>query len=262
MPEVRTSHLEEGRAHGACALRTRSVHGLQVPALRRGHRSATTIPTTANEIAKCFIHINVRRENKMKELNIRKPLEPIDDNAECKLAYELLLEKYEALEHDRMMTSVGFGEEYPPELCSRAEAYAQEREDYNQRFAGHIETIEMVKAKIKRLNAESKAKQKEYEANVAKMEQKLKEKWPNGEPDFNDLERYGEWANDQFELMRLQQDNPMVKTLSETSEEESKFKELQDEANARFEYVAKHLTPGEKWLSDEEVAQRENGKEV
>ena len=198
----------------------------------------------------------------MKELIIRKPLEPIDDNAECKQAYELLLEKYEALEHDRIMTSVGFGEEYPPELCSRAEAYAQEREDYNQRFAGHLETIEMVRAKITRLEAESEAKQKEYEANVAKMEQKLKEKWPNGKPDSNDFERYGEWLDDQFALSRLQRDDPTIRMYRETRSEEEKFKEIEDEANARFEYVAKHLTPGGKWLSDEEVAQREKGKEV
>ena len=106
---------------------------------------------------------------------LRKPLEPIDDDAACKAAYERLVEEYNLLNEslpeqppgDREWMNATFRkiaerdghlllteEEY----CSRVEKYEENRIQFVRDFVTHLETVDTVRANVERYCvAEAKA---------------------------------------------------------------------------------------------------------
>ena len=91
------------------------------------------------------------------KLTLRKPLAPKGEDAECKTAYKELLKEFAELKEWKVE-----GIDYVSSLDKkhvvsleeynvRIGEYTARRDQYNEKFAGHIETIEDVKANIKKL---------------------------------------------------------------------------------------------------------------
>ena len=218
------------------------------------------------------------------KLTLRKPLAPKGDDAECKAAYEELLKEYAELK-DWKVEGIDY-------ISSKAHAvsleqynarigeYAARRDQYNEKFAGRIETIEDVKANIKRLREQFEALSKESE-DIQKW---FDEKWGDEEPspfpedaslmerDIEEWKRQSEICNRRFnefwdDQMKVSNaSSAPLKLWTEQYEEECKFEELQKAADEAFEYVAKHmLADGSgRMLTDEELAEHEaaNGDEA
>ena len=116
------------------------------------------------------------------KLTLRKPLAPKGDDAECKAAYEGLLKEFNELK-DWKVEGIDY-------ISSKAHAvsleqynarigeYAARRDQYNEKFAGRIETIEDVRANIKKLRERFEALSKESE-DIQKW---FDEKWGDEEP--------------------------------------------------------------------------------
>ena len=125
---------------------------------------------------------------------LRKPLEPIDDDAACKAAYERLLEEYYLLNKSIPQQPSGDQEWMnatfrkiaerdghlllsDEEYCSRVEKYEENRVPFVRDFASHLETVDMVRANVERYCLEVE------KASVALKEQlpQLPEKEPQTE---------------------------------------------------------------------------------
>ena len=115
---------------------------------------------------------------------LRKPLEPIDDDAACRTAYERLLEEYSPLheagvleqsedyealnvmirerakKHGNLLLTVG-------EFNSRVEKYEENRIRFVRDFSAHLETVDMVRANVERYRAEEKAASAAWESSSA-----------------------------------------------------------------------------------------------
>ena len=211
------------------------------------------------------------------KLALRKPLAPKGDDAECKAAYEELLNEYAGLKDWKVE-----GIDYIPskvhvvsleQYNARIGEYAARRDQYNGKFAGRIETIEDVKANIKKLREQFEVLSKESE-DIQKW---FDEKWGDEEPSpfpeddslmERDIEewkrqseicdrRFKEFCDDQMKVFDAS--SAPLKFWTEQYEEECKFEELQKAADEAFEYVAKHmLADGSgRMLTDEELAERE-----
>ena len=212
------------------------------------------------------------------KLTLRKPLTPKGDDAECKAAYEELLKEYAELK-DWKVEGIDY-------ISSKAHAvsleqynarigeYAARRDQYNEKFAGRIETIEDVRANIKKMGERYEALSRESE-NIQKW---FDEKWGNEEPSpfpedeslmERDIEewkrqsaicdrRHKEFWDDQMKVSDAS--SAPLKLWTEQYEEECKFEEIQKATDEAFEYVAKHmLADGSgRMLTDEELAEREN----
>lgn len=91
-----------------------------------------------------------------KKLTLRKPLEPIDDEAACKVAFASLLAEYEELKKLKVKEACQFAADGKT-LVSLADynkqvaAYSTRRDEYIERHSEHVETIEMVKIRIRDL---------------------------------------------------------------------------------------------------------------
>ena len=215
------------------------------------------------------------------KLTLRKPLAPKGENAECKAAYEELLKEYAELK-DWKVEGIDY-------ISSKAHAvsleqynvrigeYAARRDQYNEKFAGRIETIEDVRANIKKLRERFEALSKESE-DIQKW---FDEKWGDEEPSpfpeddslmERDIEewkrqseicdrRFKEFWDDQMKVSDAS--SAPLKLWTEQYEEECKFEELQKAADEAFEYTAKHmLADGSgRMLTDEELAEREKRKQ-
>lgn len=98
---------------------------------------------------------------------LRKPLEPIDDDAACRSAYERLLEEYNLLNDSLPLQPQGDKEWMnatfrkiaerdghlllsDEEYCSRVEKYEENRVPFVRDFAAHLETVDMVRANVER----------------------------------------------------------------------------------------------------------------
>ena len=102
----------------------------------------------------------------------RKPLEPVGDKVSegQRAAYGKLLAEYERIGGIRDTqvegVSISFDKEKKPytveEYNAELKSYRAARAAYNQRFAGSIETIEMVRAKLDRMQEERKQCEKEH----------------------------------------------------------------------------------------------------
>lgn len=124
--------------------------------------------------------MNMAEESKTKvSLELpRKPLEPVGDgvNDEQRTAYAKLLADYERIKGMRNTPAVGFSaffglekepyataEEYNAELS----VYRKARTEYNRRFVGSVETIEMVRAKLDRMSKEYEQCEKNNEKTAS-----------------------------------------------------------------------------------------------
>ena len=171
---------------------------------------------------------------RMDKAVIRKPLAPIRAEEDCKTEYEKLLTEYNELKawkvegidlvtpfHEKgVVVSL-------KEYNDRIGEYTQRRDTYNENYVGQIETVADVKANIKKLNEALEAAENEANESRHDREKEIA-------------------ANHQF-----------LNVFHSISEEESKFEELQKEADEAFEYVAKHTLVDGTVLTDEELAERE-----
>lgn len=100
------------------------------------------------------------------KLTLRKPLAPKGDDAECKAAYEELLKEYAELKDWKVegidyISSIDKAHAVSLEQYNaRIGEYATRRDQYNEKFAGRIETIEDVRANIKKLREQKDAADK------------------------------------------------------------------------------------------------------
>ncbi len=217
------------------------------------------------------------------KLTLRKPLAPKSDDAECKTAYEELLKEFAELKEwkvegiDYVSSSDKEHVVSLEQYNARIGEYAARRDQYNEKFAGRIETIEDVRANIKKMGERYKALSRESE-DIQKW---FDEKWGNEEPspfleddslmerDINEWKRQSEICNRRFnefwdDQMKVSNaSSAPLKLWTEQYEEECKFEELQKAADETFEYVAKHmLADGSgRMLTDEELAEREKREE-
>ena len=216
------------------------------------------------------------------KLTLRKPLAPKGDDAECKAAYEELLKEFNELKEWRVEGIDYIPSTDKPHVVSleqynaRIGEYAARRDQYNEKFAGRIETIEDVRANIKKLRERFEALSKESE-DIQKW---FDEKWGDEEPSpfpedeslmERDIEewkrqseicdrRFKEFWDDQMKVSGAS--SAPLKLWTEQYEEECKFEEIQKAADEAFEYTAKHmLADGSgRMLTDEELAEREAAK--
>jgi len=81
---------------------------------------------------------------------LRKPLAPTSDDVDCKAEYDGLLREYSELSQIRLNRgAIAEGHSVAVEdYIRRACEYADRRDAYNRKFAGKIETIEMVRKNI------------------------------------------------------------------------------------------------------------------
>ena len=216
------------------------------------------------------------------KLTLRKPLVPKGENAECKAAYEELLNEFNELKDWKVegidyISSIDKAHAVSlDKYNARIGEYTARRDQYNAKFAGSIETIEDVRANIKKMGERYKALSRESE-DIQKW---FDEKWGNEEPspfleddslmerDINEWKRQSEICNRRFnefwdDQMKVSNaSSAPLKLWTEQYEEECKFEELQKAADETFEYVAKHmLADGSgRMLTDEELAEREAAK--
>ena len=100
------------------------------------------------------------------KLTLRKPLAPNGENAECKAAYEELLKEFNELREWKVDGIDYISSFDKPHVVSleqynaRIGEYAARRDLYNKKFAGSIETIEDVRANIKKLREQKDAADK------------------------------------------------------------------------------------------------------
>ncbi len=100
------------------------------------------------------------------KLTLRKPLAPNGENAECKSAYEELLKEFNELREWKVDGIDYISSFDKPHVVSleqynaRIGEYAARRDLYNKKFAGSIETIEDVRANIKKLREQKDAADK------------------------------------------------------------------------------------------------------
>lgn len=216
------------------------------------------------------------------KLALRKPLAPKDEDAECKTAYEELLKEFNELKEWRVegIDYISSSDKKHVvtfvEYNTRIGEYTARRDQYNDKFAGRIETIEDVRANIKKLREQFEAASKAGD-DIQKW---FDEKWGGEEPsqfpeDTGLIERdiaewkrqceicsqrFEEFCNDQMKVFDAT--STPLKFWVEQYEEECKFEEIQKAADEAFEYTAKHmLADGSgRMLTDEELAEREAAK--
>ena len=187
------------------------------------------------------------------KLTARKPLSPKSDNAECQKEYAELLKGYGELaklcvdgvdqlisEEERARGAVVSLAQYN----ARVAEYMGRRAKYNERYSGSIETIEDVKARLQNIWKQfGTAKDEEeklrnrfyekwgYEPPMSPMDDLMErdvEAWHKREEEFS--RKFAEWNAD-YEVV-LQASSKANKLLLEKFAEESKFEELEAEADA------------------------------
>lgn len=210
-------------------------------------------------------------ENKTKIMleSPRKPLEPV---GECvsdvqREAYAKLLAEYERIERIRNTRCVGEGvsfdkekksyaiEEYNAELA----VYRKSRAEYNRRFTGSIETIDMVRAKLKRMREEDD----QYEKNHPDVE------YPDvpevedisGESREDFTRRFDEYIknlHDWYEQFTKSNEKAtyVVERLRIRMDEVWKFPQLEYEYEMRFRHTYIDPKTGEfQYLPDDDVGE-------
>lgn len=165
--------------------------------------------------------------------SLRKPLEPIDDDAACRAAYKRLLEEYSPLHEAGVLEQ---SEDYEAlnvmirerakkhgnllltveEFNSRVEKYEESRIRFVRDFSAHLETVDMVRANVERYSAEEKAASAEWESNRA-----LPDKEPQTETEKEELK--SAWQKEK-ELLHA-----FVMAKDRLSSEITKYPEIEDE---------------------------------
>lgn len=180
----------------------------------------------------------------------RKPLEPVGDGVseEQRVIYAKLLAEYERIDGIRDTqiegATVSFDkgkklytvEAYNAELA----AYRKARAEYNRRFADSVETIDMVRAKLGRMQEEDEQYEKEHPdvecADVPEMEDVPDEPWEDFKRRFEEYnKRLHDW-NEQFAKSN-EKTTHTCERLRIRMEEMSKFPELEYELEMRLRHT-------------------------
>lgn len=189
------------------------------------------------------------------KLTLRKPLSPKSDNAECQKAYAELLKEYGELtklcvdgvdqfisEEDRTKGVVVSLAQYNASVAE----YLEKRTKYNEQYSGIIETIDDVKARLQDIGSQfvnAKDEEEElrnrfhekwgYEVPMAPIDD-LKEKdfaaWRQREEEY--ARKFAEWSADSEAVSQVA--SKADKVLLEKFAEESKFEELEAEADVAW----------------------------
>ena len=216
------------------------------------------------------------------KLALRKPLAPKGEDAECKAAYEELLKEFNELKEwkvdgiDHVFSSDKTHVVSLEQYNARVGDYAARRDQYNEKFAGRIESIEDVRANIKRLREQFEAASKASDDIQKWFDEKWGDEVPTPFPeddslmerDIEEWKRQSEICNRKskefwYDQMKVfDATSAPLKVWTEQYEEECKFEETQKAADEAFEYTAKHtLADGSgRMLTDEELAEREAAK--
>ena len=180
----------------------------------------------------------------------RKPLEPVGDKVSegQRAAYGKLLAEYERIGgiRDTQVEGVSISfdkekksytvEEYNAELKS----YRAARAAYNKRYADSIETIEMVRAKLDRMQEEDEQYEKEHPdvecPDVPEMEDIPDEPWEDFKRRFDEYSKKLHDWNEQFAKSN-ERTTYLVDRLRVRMEEMSKFPELEYELEMRLRHT-------------------------
>jgi len=217
------------------------------------------------------------------KLTLRKPLASKDDDVECKTAYEELLKEFAELKEwkvdgvDFVLSSDKAHAVSLEEYNARIGEYTARRDQYNEKFASRIETIEDVQANIKKLREQCEAASKASDDIQKWFDEKWGDEVPSPFPEDDSLmerdieewkrqseicnRRYREFLGDQRKVFGAT--SARLKLWREQYEEECKFEEIQKAADKAFEYAAKHTLADDsgRMLTDEELAEREKRKQ-
>ena len=180
----------------------------------------------------------------------RKPLEPVGGKVSDKqrAAYAKLLAEYERIDgiRDTQVEGVSISfdkekksytvEEYNAELKS----YRAARAAYNKRYADSIETIEMVRAKLDRMQEEDEQYEKEHPdvecPDVPEMEDIPDEPWEDFKRRFDEYSKKLHDWNEQFAKSN-EKTTHTCERLRIRMEEMSKFPELEYELEMRLRHT-------------------------
>ena len=180
----------------------------------------------------------------------RKPLEPVGDGVseEQKGIYARLLAEYERIKeiHGNQLEGVSWTvdkekkaytvEEYKSMLAS----YKVARAEYNRRFADSIETIEMVRAKLDRMQEEDEQYEKVHPdiecPDVPEMEDIPDEPLEDFKRRFDEYSKKLHDWNEQFAKSN-EKTTYVVERLRVRMEEMSKFPELEYELEMRLRHT-------------------------
>ena len=211
-------------------------------------------------------------EERTEEIKVdspRKPLEPVGDGVseEQRTIYAQLLAEFERINaiHADQLEGVSWNLDKEKKIYTVGEynallsTYKVSRAEYNRRFAGSIETIEMVRAKLDRMQEEDEQYEKEHPdiecPDVPEMEDIPDEPWE----DFKKrLEEYNkkihEW-NEHFAKSN-EKTSYMTERLKIRLEEIAKFPQLEYELEMRFRHTYIDPKTGENlYRPDDEVGE-------
>lgn len=210
-------------------------------------------------------------ENK-KEIKLdspRKPLEPVGEcvSDEQSAAYAKLLAEYERIEEIRDTQVEGASLNFDKEKKSYTvdeyndfvATYKVARAEYNKRFADSIETIEMIREKLRKMTEEDEKFDKEHPEvdmpEVPEMEDNPDEPWEELTKRFEELnKRFQEW-NEQF-AKNAESMSYHGKRLNERLEEMGKFPQLEYELEMRLRHTYIDPKTGEQFYRpDDEVGE-------
>ena len=180
----------------------------------------------------------------------RKPLEPVGDGVseEQRVIYAKLLADYEHIDGIRDTqikgASVSFDKEKKPYTVEAYNAelavYRKARAEYNRRFADSIETIDMVRAKLDRMQEEDEQYEKEHPdiecADVPEMEDIPDEPWEDFKRRFEEYNKKLHDWNEQF-AKSSEKTTHTCERLRIRMEEMSKFPELEYELEMRLRHT-------------------------
>ena len=215
------------------------------------------------------------------KLVLRKPLAPTGDNEDCKAAYDKLLSEFNEL--DRLkVEGIDFISSFDEKgtvvslekYNERVDQYTQRRDAYNEKYVGQIETMEDVKANIQKIKdamATIEDGEKQIKAFAEKWGDEIPSPWPddvdlmfNNREEWNRQkkacqERYDSYMADMNKLSASGHEFSI--RFNDLINEERKFEEIQKEADAAFDYMARHTLVDGTVLTDEELAEREKKKQ-
>lgn len=180
----------------------------------------------------------------------RKPLEPVGDGVseEQKAAYAKLLAEYERIEGIRDTqiegVSVSFDKEKKPYTVeaynAELAAYRKARAECNRRFADSIETIDMVRAKLDRMQEEDEQYEKVHPdiecPDVLEMEDIPDEPLQDFRRRFEEYNKKIQEWNEHFAKSN-EKTAYVVERLRIRMEEMSKFPELEYELEMRLRHT-------------------------
>lgn len=218
----------------------------------------------------------------MEKQKVRKPLAPIAENAKCKAQYDALLAEFAELSKLQVKdvdyispfnsNPVVTLEEYDTRLAQ----YNLRRDAYNLEFDGMIETRDYVRANIRKIRDEMDAQHKEETTIKKQFEEKWGDDIPSPMPENVDLmfenpkewgrqseeckRQYEEWDRDSKKVNAIQR--RFTDLFSALYEEECKFEDIQKEADAAFEDMARRTLADGTVMNDEQLAEYERKQKV